>query len=270
MILIIAVIFAVNLILFYFGAKIFIPDKVPLSWNRVEEMVLKYKIYMFALVMVFLLNTVQNRFLSDLGEAFGIDLTPLVYGVEGNLALLTQYFINPILTGYLFFVYVFIYIFLIIFSISFYIYCDDLKNVKATVLAYFINYMVALPFFIFFPVYESWMVIEGMAPLLFSVNFYANDFIIWVNGVNNCMPSLHTSISVTVAVLSSFSGYRRWSVFAWVMAISVIAATLYLGIHWILDVIAGILLGVVAGYLGYKIDYNLELIESLFEDIKKR
>ncbi|WGI16653.1 phosphatase PAP2 family protein [Methanonatronarchaeum sp. AMET-Sl] len=228
-------------------------------------MAIKYKAYITALILVFLLNTIQNRLLSDLGQYIGFDLTPVIYGLEGGLVSVFQFIMTPFLTGYMFFTYVFIYIFLIVFSIAFYIYCDSLREVKATVLAYLINYMVALPFFLFLPVYESWMVLEGVAPLLFSVNLPANDFIIWVNGVNNCMPSLHTSISITVAVIATQAYYRNkvygsWMVVSWIFAISILISTMYLGVHWILDIVAGTLLGITAGLIGYRVNYELDFL----------
>ncbi|OUJ18500.1 Membrane-associated phospholipid phosphatase [Methanonatronarchaeum thermophilum] len=266
MYLVAAVIIFVNILLFYVGAKAFKPSDISLDFNRAMDMVFKYKAYITALIMVFLLNTIQNRVLSDLGQYIGFDLTPIIYGVEGGVVSLFQVIVTPFLTGYMFFTYVFIYIFLIVFSISLYIYCDSLKEVKATVLSYLINYMVALPFFLFLPVYESWMVLEGVAPLLFSVNLPANDFIIWVNGVNNCMPSLHSSISVTVAVIAT-QAYRNkklyglWMVVSWMFAISVLASTMYLGVHWVLDVVAGTLLGIFAGLVGYNVNYELDFLD---------
>ncbi|RZN62919.1 phosphatase PAP2 family protein [Methanonatronarchaeum sp. AMET6-2] len=263
---VITVIVFVNLLMFYLGAKFLVPNEIPLGFSRAIEMVFRYKTYIIALILVFLINTIQNRVLSDLGMEYGFDLTPFIYGVEGNITLIAQQIIDPLLTGYMFFTYVFIYIFLIVFSISLYVYCDAIKEVKATVLAYLINYMVALPFFLFLPVYEAWMVVDGLAPLLFSVNFPANDFIIWVNGVNNCMPSLHTSISITVAVIATLAyknkgSYRLWMLLSWIMALSVVFSTMYLGVHWILDVIAGIILGAIAGLIGYKVSYSLDYFD---------
>jgi membrane-associated phospholipid phosphatase len=57
-------------------------------------------------------------------------------------------------------------------------------------------------------------------------------------------PSLHTSLSATVALLAA--RYRStapgWLPIAVIGAASVAVATMYLGIHWLTDVLAGFLL----------------------------
>jgi membrane-associated phospholipid phosphatase len=74
-------------------------------------------------------------------------------------------------------------------------------------------------------------------------------------------PSLHASLSTTVAILAweSRAVYPRWVVVALPLAAGVGFATMYLGIHWALDVVGGICLGVVsvtiADYLSYITDF---------------
>jgi membrane-associated phospholipid phosphatase len=57
----------------------------------------------------------------------------------------------------------------------------------------------------------------------------------------NCFPSLHTSIAFSGFLLAmrEKSKWFRWWI--GIYSISIIVATLYLKIHWILDVLAGIL-----------------------------
>ncbi len=156
------------------------------------------------------------------------------------------------------------------FSIVIYVYLDDFKQVKATALGYLLNYLVAMPFFLFAPVYEAWHVIKGVSPLIFSVSPIANNFIIGVNGINNCFPSLHTSLVITIAVIASYSKRKKWKIFAWISAISIVLSTLYLGIHWITDVVGGTILGLFAAYIGYNIEYNLDPIDELITKIIKK
>ncbi len=254
----------VNLLAIYIGAKVFLPNNVPLSWKRVKEMIYKYKAYIFALLLVFLINIVENKVFKNLSEATE-SATTVIYSLEGNFVELAQSVINPILTGYFFSFYVFVYIFLIIFSISLFIYSDNLKEVKAITLAFLLNYLIAMPFFLFSPVYEAWHVITGVSPIIFSVSPIASNFIIWVNGINNCFPSLHTSLAVTVATIASFSDNKRWEIFSWFSAITIIFSTLYLGIHWFFDLIAGAGLGFFSAYIGYKAKYSLNPIDNLLE-----
>lgn len=63
-----------------------------------------------------------------------------------------------------------------------------------------------------------------------------------LNTVANCFPSMHTSVSFAVLLLSlrEKGGFFKWGMV--VYCTSVIYATLYLEIHWVIDVIAGIAL----------------------------
>lgn len=64
-----------------------------------------------------------------------------------------------------------------------------------------------------------------------------------VTTVRNCFPSMHVSIAFAIMLLAWREKGRR---FRWLMQFyggSIIFATMYLEIHWILDVIAGMVLG---------------------------
>ncbi|PTD93566.1 inositol phosphorylceramide synthase [archaeon SCG-AAA382B04] len=270
MLLMLLILITTNLFLIYVGSKVFLPDDVPLSRQRAKRMAYKYKAYIFAIILVFFLNFLENKIFQNIADYLAINSTSIIYSIEGSMVKFAQSFVEPILTGYFFSFYVFVYMFIIIFSLIFYIYSDSLKEVKATTLAFLLNYLIALPFFLFSPVYETWHVINGVSPLIFSVSPIASDFIIGVNGINNCFPSLHTSLAITIATIASFSDKTKWKIFAWFSAISIILSTLYLGIHWISDIIAGIGLGIFSAYIGYKIDYNLDPIDHLLEKIIKK
>jgi len=57
-------------------------------------------------------------------------------------------------------------------------------------------------------------------------------------------PSLHTALSVTVLLVavSTHDEFPRWTPIAAVLAGSIVVATMFLGIHWVVDVVAGGLL----------------------------
>jgi membrane-associated phospholipid phosphatase len=83
---------------------------------------------------------------------------------------------------------------------------------------------------------EVWYV-QGVPDLLNRVLTPAQQF----STSLNCFPSLHTSIAFSGFLLAmrEKSKWFRWWI--GIYSISIIAATLYLKIHWVLDVLAGLL-----------------------------
>jgi membrane-associated phospholipid phosphatase len=71
-----------------------------------------------------------------------------------------------------------------------------------------------------------------------------------MSGIDNCFPSFHTSLAVTVALFAIRSGRRAFAVVMTAMAAAIIFSTVYLGVHWLTDVGAGIIVGIVAYLLG--------------------
>ncbi|BAU29257.1 PAP2 superfamily protein [Aneurinibacillus soli] len=97
---------------------------------------------------------------------------------------------------------------------------------------------IIVPFYTLVMLQEVWYVLgepDGMAR-----GFTHAQAQLWVM---NCFPSMHTSVSFAILLLAL---REKGSIFRWVMATYcglVIFSTLYLEIHWVLDVIAGMVLG---------------------------
>jgi membrane-associated phospholipid phosphatase len=112
-------------------------------------------------------------------------------------------------------------------------------------------YAVSLPFFVFFTVPERWSYPEAGAILLSDLwTTTLIEVIRPISGLDNCFPSFHTSLAVTVALFAIRSGRRAFAVVMTAMAAAIIFSTVYLGVHWLTDVGAGIIVGVVAYVLG--------------------
>lgn len=65
-------------------------------------------------------------------------------------------------------------------------------------------------------------------------------------------PSGHTSASFTAVSALYFSKYKLWKP-ALILACLIAVSRLYLYVHYPTDVLGGLLLGVLSGYIGYKI-----------------
>ena len=64
-----------------------------------------------------------------------------------------------------------------------------------------------------------------------------------ITTVRNCFPSMHVSIAFAIMLLARRERGRWFRLLMTLYAGSIIFATLYLEIHWVLDVLAGMLLG---------------------------
>jgi membrane-associated phospholipid phosphatase len=180
------------------------------------------------------------------------DFTPWVYGIEGNIVqYLQEFFYNPIITQICVFFYVIVFQSILIASIGVYIMDRNKVFVYATFFAIMINYAVAIPFYILVPVTEAWAyspsgVVFHMLDVFpkFEAEYRP------LSGLNNCFPSLHTSISVTVMLLAARSGNLPWRILTTISSTIIVFSIFYLGIHWVLDMLAGSILGITASTLG--------------------
>lgn len=119
----------------------------------------------------------------------------------------------------------------------------DIKPFRVLTVAMVIDYLISLPFFLFFPVMERWTNAESGAMLL-SDRWSSRliEYVRPISGLDNCFPSSHTSITVLV-VLTCFVFEVRFRTPVLALGIAVIISTFVLGIHWLPDVIAGAAVG---------------------------
>lgn len=180
------------------------------------------------------------------------DFTPMIFQWEGFFVKHVQeIFYSPWLTPVLAYFYLLVFQALIIGSIGVYLIQHNKAHVYATCYAILINYTMAIPFFLFFPVNETWSY-QPAGVTFYMLEVFPNFESVYrpLSGLDNCFPSLHTSLSVTMAVLGFRSGNRRWAIITGISAAIIIFSIFYLGIHWLSDMLAGTLLGLMASSVG--------------------
>ena len=181
-------------------------------------------------------------------KAYGYDATATLYRIEGEFVAGLQAAIPDWTALYFSVVYVFGYAVLLGFPVVAYLFADSLRPLRTLLTAYALNYAVAV-------VCYAAVVARGPRSVSGSTDGILLELFPWitmltaqVNRETNVFPSLHTSMSVTVLLVavSTRSEFPRWVKLAAVLAGSVLVSTMYLGIHWLIDVVAGVVLALVA------------------------
>lgn len=200
---------------------------------------------------------VVNRFVKpivpELSWAIGIPITDAIFRIEGSFVAWIQSFAHPWLTAYLAFSYVHLHIFLLFSPFVVYLFAEDARPIRATGIAYAANYALGIICYVVFIAYGPRNYLVGEVDSLLYTTYPSLRLITQQANVNtNAFPSLHTSMSVTVALLALWTRDRfpRFPIVAVPITLSIVLATMYLGLHWAMDVIAGVVLAAGAVWIG--------------------
>ena len=199
--------------------------------------------------------------------------THFVQGLEGDAVLWVQEtFRNGLLTDLLSFHYLFVYLFLIWFSPMYYILSKDEVMADKAVLNYFVIYLLAVPFYLFFNVEVTSSFIPGMDALMYHESWYLF-FFTEVDPLDNGYPSLHVGIPISLLIINRLHvrqngvdigdwRHREFDLFVAVNVPIYLFSIQYLGIHWISDVIPGVLLAIVCAMFTHRIQPKLRVFRD--------
>ena len=204
--------------------------------------------YLAVLAVVLALNRLMRRADPQVTERFGVHMTEAFYWFEGEFVVHFQAVATSEVTAYFSFVYVYGYSFLLIFPAVAYVALSEAGPFKRLVTAYSLNYVLGLALYLLVIAHGPRNVMPEMfQTVLYEVNPEYQHLTREVNRNTNVFPSLHTSLAATVAIFAyrTRAAYPRWIPVAAVLAASVVVSTMYLGIHWAIDVVAGLGLAIV-------------------------
>ncbi|HUR62265.1 MAG TPA: phosphatase PAP2 family protein [Candidatus Thermoplasmatota archaeon] len=201
------------------------------------------------LILMLVPEVIESQLDPFLTRHVGLDFTSVAAALDGDLhvrlqALLPQRWLHTLFT----FAYVAGYPFLIIFTPILGIWTGRRQMARRALGAYALCYAAALPFYLFFPVQEVWSYDPAVTNIATSYQWVATHLYSF-NEINNCFPSLHTAISAAMAGVAWRGPSRRYQHAAWILAAMIVFSTVYLGIHWVVDVVAGLVLAAVAVHL---------------------
>jgi membrane-associated phospholipid phosphatase len=195
---------------------------------------------LFAAFVASLIDYLETRFDSRVTQAIQKDYTPFVSRFGVHWVESVQRFRTLPFT-YLF---TYTYVWLLpatMIALFFMLVFDDNEEVAQFLIAgYFSNLLFVLPFYLFFPVNEVWASDSHVRLLTDRVSPLIMEHFRSISAVDNCFPSFHTSLAILIAIAAWKSGRLPAAALTAVSALMVLVSTLYLGIHWPLDIVAGV------------------------------
>ena len=199
--------------------------------------------------------------------------THYIHGFEGELTLWVQEtFRNGLLSQVLSFHYLFVYLFLIWFSPMYYILCRDEVMADKAVLNYSVIYVLAVPLYLFFNVEVTSSYVPGMDAIMYheSWNLF---FFTEVDPLDNGIPSLHVGLPLGLLIINRLHvrdlgitmgewRHREFDLFVAANIPIYLFSIQYLGIHWISDVIPGVVMAVLCALFAHGIQPKLRSLRE--------
>jgi membrane-associated phospholipid phosphatase len=197
--------------------------------------------------LFFLVRRVTNDATVHLSEKVGFRITDWIYGVEGlvveQIQNLTPDALIPVFSGF----YMFGFAYLLITPIVLYLLAPALRPLKELLVAYVLNYLSGAVLYTLFIAYGPRVYVsEHVDGLLYDLFPESQELTAAVSSNTDVFPSLHTSLSIIVLLFAwqTRDILPNWFPIASFVAAGVVLSTMILGIHWVVDVVAGVVLAV--------------------------
>lgn len=229
----------------------FKPPWAKLTLSGFVDFIRRYWLHLLIALVIYNAKDWLDQIDRMLMARTGLDMTPYIYAIEGDLVVLFQdAFRATWLDVFMTHFYIAGFMFITYASIFYVTYFDDRWMADRVALCVAWVYLLAIPFYLFFNVRVTGFYIEDMDAIAYTLNPEIEDWFRRIDAFTNCMPSLH--IAVPFAIWLTFRKYDddgRWSRFQ-NMTLGYIILTafaiIYLGIHWFVDIIGGMILATFA------------------------
>jgi len=241
---------ASQVILFFLGIYFFMNKQTWKTFFENSLLVLRTHLLPVCLIIsIVLLHLVEVNFIDPLmTTALGNNFTSMFVSLEDSLVLgFSAHQVLP-LTSFCVFIYLMLYPFTLWFTPVYLLITNDKTTMKLFAYSAGLIYAITLPFYLFFPitnVYTYFGASSSLNPVLPGID----QFFYVTTTNNNCFPSLHVAMALLIAQTIRQTNNKRFTYVAYFCAGAVIISVMYLAIHWITDVIGGIILSLLVFYL---------------------
>ncbi|RLI60655.1 MAG: hypothetical protein DRO67_08815 [Candidatus Asgardarchaeum californiense] len=236
----------INLILFVFSLIFFLPKgfhkKLPKLYENIFQIIQKNIVPLAIIVGVVAFHLIEVRFIDPaITDWIGYDYANTLQSFENGIVHSFSQNWTPTLVYLFVIIYIGIYPFTLWFSPLYFTLSDNKRALKSLAYGLLLIYIFALPFYLFAPITNVYTYF-GSKSALESVIPSVEGFFYSTTTQNNCLPSLHTAMTILIAYTVSLTGNKRMTYFSYFVAVGVIISVIYLSIHWLTDVVTGGLL----------------------------
>lgn len=253
-----------NVLLFILALSLIMPRKVfSYSGRKIFDLIYKYRFCIVGLIVVEMLQNLEVRLVDPIATEWinmklGVDyFTDLFYSIEGDLVptlALWTHQSNFFSWGLMYFfivIYTQLYPFILWFMPLYFVAEDDRAS-RLGIHTFLVTYAIQFAFMLFLPVTNVFTYMDLDLAIEYLIPNYIDSY--YLNTTpNNCFPSLHVAMPFAAMLASLYSPNKKVKWLTIPSAILIASSTIYLAIHWILDVLAGITLATGAFLIAKKL-----------------
>ncbi|MFC6768227.1 phosphatase PAP2 family protein [Natrinema soli] len=206
--------------------------------------------YLSATALFFLAKRATHEYSLQISYALDWDITNELYAIEGELVAVLQDIVPEATLGFFSAMYMFGFPFLVIAAPILYFMLPSQRYLKELLIAYLLNYLIGSLCYTLFIAYGPRNHLSTVDGLMYQFYPQTQDLTAAVSANTDVFPSLHTSLAIVVLLFAwrSRRDYPQWFLITAFVVSGVVFSTMYLGIHWLLDVVAGSVLGIGSVY----------------------